>query len=254
MAETLTVPGVGPIKRQYVIAGGAVVAGIVGYAWWRRGMADAAPEAEAVAVDPDLIPETERTPVVGDSGGDYDVTDPERINTNAEWTRAATDFLVTAGWESKLITGALGKYLAMQGLTEQEKEIVLAARGVAGDPPVGGPYPMKDALPSTPPGAGSTAPGPVTNLRVNRNVKRNDVVFNFDGKDATSIHVVSKNGRTKGEIVEVLNVRANANTTYVWPHQWDQSVKATDLITYYVRPFGAVPGPTRTTSAKFRLK
>lgn len=159
MADTLTVPGMGPVKQQYVIAGGALVVGIVGYAWWKRGTEAAT--AEVPAVNPDSIPETDRTPVVGDSGGSWDKTDPEAIDTNAKWTQAATEWLITTGgWEPSLIATALGKWLEGKGLTETETAVVLAAKGAMGDPPVGGPFPVKPALPGGKPAA---APG---NFRV----------------------------------------------------------------------------------------
>lgn len=156
MAETMKVPGIGPVNQKYVIAGGAVVAGIVGYAWWKRGTENAA-AAEPTAVDPDLIPETERTPVVGDSTGNFPQTDPDKINTNADWTQRATEYFATFGnYEPGFVSEALGKYLSGRGLTDKEQNVVMAAIGAFGYPPVGD-HPIKPALPSGGTGAG-TAP------------------------------------------------------------------------------------------------
>jgi hypothetical protein len=144
MTEMVTVPGVGPVKKPMLIGVVAVGAGVVGYAWWQqRGRGSAAAD---VAPNPDLIPETDRTPVVGDSTGSWDTTTGNTtIDTNSEWTQAATEYLINLGYEAGAVSGALGKFMAHQPLTEPEVQVVLAAKAAFGDPPVGGPWPVTAA-------------------------------------------------------------------------------------------------------------
>ncbi len=54
MADTFALPVLGPTKKEYVYAGGALVAGIVGYAYWsKRSIQNA-----AVADDGTVLPST----------------------------------------------------------------------------------------------------------------------------------------------------------------------------------------------------
>lgn len=146
---TVTLPGMGNVKREWLYVGGALVVGIVGYAWWRhRGQAAAA----AAPVDPNSIPATDYTNpeqyTGGNSTGNYDTTGGTVISTNDQWTQKAVSLLSDSGFESQFVVTTLGKWLARQPLTQQEIELVQAAKAAAGDPPVGGPYPILSAQPS----------------------------------------------------------------------------------------------------------
>jgi hypothetical protein len=148
MAETIKLPVIGPTDRRWVIAGGALIVGFVAYAWWTRA-GGGAPEEELTEED---IPQDRLPPptVVGETS--YD-TDEVRaiINTNAEWYTAAVEYLVgTGGFEFAFTTITLGKFLARQALTQSEANLVQAAKGAVGEPPLGGPWPIILA----------TAPGP----------------------------------------------------------------------------------------------
>jgi len=144
-------PAVGKVKREYLFAGGALIVGIVGYAWWaksRSGASELAVTPEDVGATDYVNPQTYR-----DSTQAVDATgkSPEDIDTNAEWTQKAVELLASVGFDAMMVTTALGKYLNRQGLTTTEKGAVIAARGMVGDPPVGGPYPILDALPTPKP-------------------------------------------------------------------------------------------------------
>lgn len=151
MAETIA-----GMPRKYVLVGGAAVAGILGYAYWKNGATSA---GDSAVVDPIEASVDEYESPLGNSGGNSTGNfpgnvDPDAIDTNAEWTQAAVESLESSGWERSTVLTALGKYLAFKGLTANEVTIVMAARAVQGEPPQGGPFPIKDALPVP------TTPGP----------------------------------------------------------------------------------------------
>jgi hypothetical protein len=152
MADTINLPGLGPTKATYVYAGGALVIGIVGYAWYQNQKATA--NADFVGAQPEDYATGEYDSPLGNSGGnstgDYDSTDPNAIRTNAQWTAFAVEKLSTYNYDAATVASALGKYLARQGLTETEIGIVQQAIAVAGPPPIGGPYPISNALPNNP--------------------------------------------------------------------------------------------------------
>lgn len=159
MAETIKIPGLGPVKSIYVVGGVAVVVGIVGYAYFARGSASTGDELGATEDDYGV---SDYDSPLGNSGGNSTITvpgDPDLITTNAQWTVKAVDFLTTAGFEPGMAVIALGKYLARLALNKTEVDAVLAARAAIGDPPVGGPYPIKEALPDPP----NTNPPPTQN-------------------------------------------------------------------------------------------
>ena len=151
MADTINVPGLGPTRAVYVYVGGALVVGIVGYAWYKNQQAT---PTDFVGASPDDYATGDYDSPLGNSGGNstgnFDSTDPNAITTNAEWTAFVVEKLASYNYDAATVSAALGKYLARQGLTEQEISIVQQAIAVAGLPPVGGPYPISPALPPNP--------------------------------------------------------------------------------------------------------
>ena len=149
MADTIKVPGLGPVKATYVYVGGALVVGIVGYAWWKNSQQQ---PTDFVGASPDDFGVGDYDSPLGSSGGNstgnYDSTDPEAIDSNAKWTVFAVEKMAQLGYnDTASVTAALAKYLARKGLTEVEIGYVQAAIAVAGLPPVGGPYAITPALP-----------------------------------------------------------------------------------------------------------
>jgi len=167
MADTINVPGLGPTKSVYVYAGGALVVGIVGYAWWKNSQNQPTDFVGASADDYGVGDyDSPLGSTGGNSTGNYTSIDPEAIDTNPEWVAAAIDRLSDRGYDAGLVTATLGKYLARLALTEAEIAIVHAAIAVAGTPPVGGPYPITPAVPVPNPngngGNNNPPPPPVT--------------------------------------------------------------------------------------------
>lgn len=137
MAETIKVPGVGQVKRAYVIAGGALVVGIVGYAWWSRGSGGGDVPAYSEEDISDVVTDTPGGSAgsPANSGGDSTdgSTDPD---SDAEWVNLAAS-LLEGSYELTAIHEALGLYITGQPLTSAQERIVRAAIGVAGYPPGG---------------------------------------------------------------------------------------------------------------------
>lgn len=201
-----------PRKPALIIGGGAVV--FLGYMWWRNGKATDPVEY----VDPNDIGATEYESPLGSSGtnstGSFPGNvDPDAIDTNAKWTQAATDALEASGFDRGAIVVALGKWLTFQGLTPAEITIVTAARGVQGDPPTGGPYPMKEALPATA-STSATVPARPTNLRVTAKSK-SSLRLNWDPVPGATSYQIRWLSSMSFSTTPAFTVKAlKANTTY----------------------------------------
>lgn len=147
---TITVPGIGPVRREYIVAAVAVVAGIVGYAWWARApIGEPTPPADPAF---DAFASDAAGGVVSGTGGGYTITAPDPATlpprTNAEWATRAVDRLADIGYEAGHVALVLGKYLGRLDLTTAEADIARTAIAMLGPPPVGE-YTVKTA--SAPP-------------------------------------------------------------------------------------------------------
>jgi hypothetical protein len=155
MAETVKLPGAGPVKKTWVYAGGALLVGIVGYAYYKRSRA---PVVEPI--NPDALPE-DRVPFTDaqvSSGLGESQTAGAPV-TVSDWVRQATDRLIELGGDATLIASALGKYVTHQKLTEPEADLVRQAVGQFGYPTNdAGSYPIILApVTTTPPPTGGTS-------------------------------------------------------------------------------------------------
>ncbi len=164
MADTMKVPVIGETKTVYLYGAGALVAGMAGYAWWKKGKDS---PTDFVGASPDDYGVGDYDSPLGDTGtnstGNYTSVPEGTITTNAQWTQKAVETLDGYGFESSTVLTALAKYLAREGLTEAQITIVQAAIAAVGLPPVGGPYPITAALPppaTVPPPLPPPAPGP----------------------------------------------------------------------------------------------
>ncbi|TDC20620.1 hypothetical protein E1265_21355 [Streptomyces sp. 8K308] len=138
MAETMDIPGIGNVPRTYVYVGGAVVVGIVGYAWFTREpeIPVEYPVDEGDIGDGD---DSYENPAPGGSTVPSEPTDPELLppTTNADWFRRAVAYLESIGYEASTVSAALGRYLDRRQLTSAQADIVRQAIGAIGPVPVG---------------------------------------------------------------------------------------------------------------------
>lgn len=157
--DTVDLPAVGRVKTNTLIGVGVATAIVVGFFYIRQER-----NASVEVVDPNEGNSTGTFGAdIGSGAGGYYATPSaasdtdlsggmERITTNAEWTRAAVDYLSANGRDAGTVQDALGKYLAGEALTTSEKTIVQSAKAAVGNEPVAAP-PMKMV---------STAPAPST--------------------------------------------------------------------------------------------
>jgi hypothetical protein len=66
------------------------------------------------------------------------------ITTNAQWSQQAVELLSEAGYDATTVYAALGAFLAGQSLTPDQATIARAALAAAGQPPVGGPFTVRE--------------------------------------------------------------------------------------------------------------
>ncbi len=157
-ADTVDVPVVGNVKTNVLIGVGVATAVVVGYFYIRQERG-----ASVETVDPNAgnSAGTFGADIGSGSGGYYatpsaasdtDLSDTEVIATNAQWVRAAVDYLSANGRDAGAVQDALGKYLAGEALTTEQRTIVQSAKAAFGNEPQTAP-PMKMV---------STAPAPST--------------------------------------------------------------------------------------------
>lgn len=163
MADQVKIPGIGQVDKKYVYIGGAVVAGIVVYAYWRANQAansePTTSDYTGEAIDGTDFGGTEYSydGAVGEYTGATGSQPPVNVDTNplpstnAEWATQAVDKLTDVGYDSITASAAIGKYLARLDLTEAQADIVRQAVALLGMPPSGD-FPIKVApiTPTTP--------------------------------------------------------------------------------------------------------
>lgn len=129
MAETVKLPGVKKgVPKNVIYVGGAAALGIVGYAWWTRGVS---------AEDEGVVPELpEPVPEPTDEPG-FTVTGTTVLQTNGDWTELAVERLSNRGVSATALYAALGRFLARLPLSKTDADLVRQAIAAAGMPPQG---------------------------------------------------------------------------------------------------------------------
>lgn len=231
MAETVKIPGVGPVKKGWAVGGVAVVGGILAVAYYRHARtastaAAAAPQPDPNAVDPatGLTYAEEDAGIsagdlagygsaLGDTSGivGYDAQGnpvyadqvgygpAPSFTNNAAWAQAAEQYLVsTTGADAGTVAAALGAYTNGQPLTSAQASVVHQAIAFFGTPPDAGSNGYPPSLKMTePPGPGGGGSVTVPNV-VGVNVEQATQILATDGLQAKGpagvkgvVHVVT---------------------------------------------------------------
>lgn len=194
MDGTVKVPGVGPVKKRWAAGGVAVLAVILGVAYYRHSRsanaAAAAPDGQSAdgTTDPNAVdPDTGLTyaeEAAGISAGDlagygsafgdtsgiigYDAQGnpiyadqvgygpAPSFTSNGAWAQAAEQYLVeTTGANAGIVAAALGAYIDGQPLTSAQASVVQQAIAFFGQPPQAGSNGYPPSLKmAEPPGSG----------------------------------------------------------------------------------------------------
>lgn len=143
---TVDLPGVGPVKKPIVAVVGGLGAGFVLYMYYRNWSGVGVDDTGDTAVDPGyddpgILPAVSGAVSPDNSYGIDDGDTPTStsgITTNDAWSRFAASQLQQGDkWSYSDIVAALGNYVTDKPLSTSQKEIVSAAIGIAGYPPVG---------------------------------------------------------------------------------------------------------------------
>lgn len=150
----MDVPKVGKVKREYLYAGGAAVAG---YVLWRYYQASHAAAASAAAAPPESAG-TIGADIGSGTGGYYDpngqagigdsTTVGTVISTDQQWYDRALLALEDAGYDTGAGALALGKYLRSEPVTAREQDMIKVALAAAGPPPSGAKAIVTDTSPT----------------------------------------------------------------------------------------------------------
>lgn len=149
MADTITLPGLGPTKRTTVYLLGGILVLVAGVAWYRskKQPAASAPPSSSDSSS-SAADQTGAGPFDGTGSGasgpnwPTSPVQPQGFTSNAQWAQAVEDYLVNTvhnGSNADVIGAALGKYLTGQPLSSDQVVIVEQAIAFGGYPPVNGP-------------------------------------------------------------------------------------------------------------------
>jgi hypothetical protein len=254
MAEVIKVPVLGKVKQSWLYAGGAAVAGIVGYAWWSG--AGTGEDDETFDVE---LPATDyEPPTVVDSGLSIGAAaQGEPIaRTNVEWASMAREQLDALGFSVTVVNSALTKYLGKERLNVTEAAAISAVVAILGQPPTGGPYsilneavtPAPSAL--APPsnlravyvGPGSAASN--AKMRVSWNPVEGAVSYQFH-------HVGGSSGTISNTTFDTIAPRAPGSTTWEIQARGAQGQLGSKASVTFSGPrAGTAPAPTPGTSTR----
>jgi hypothetical protein len=139
---TVSLPGIGPTKKIYVIVGGAGIALVVAYMYYRHAQAASANDTTDTGTGEDYAGTgTDGSDaysgaygsISGTSGSDYYDSVTATPTTDQEWVALVEDYLNYL--EQDYLVTTLGKYLDKKGLTADEAATIRSAWAVAGHPP-----------------------------------------------------------------------------------------------------------------------
>jgi hypothetical protein len=159
--DTVKLPGIGPVKKTYALAGGAAVTGILLVSYYRGKKTAANPAVASGEINPvtgfpygspqdtaALAIQGAGVPVTGSGGGDgIGDTPPPDIGSgglpvfanNAMWAQYVEAYMINQEQADPTTVGnAIGAYLTGTPVTENQRIIINRAIAIGERPPVSG--------------------------------------------------------------------------------------------------------------------
>lgn len=225
MADTIKLPGVGPVKKTYVYIGVGITAGILLWAYYRRANAAAEPVADVPAtVDAGVTDYAQESDASG-----YNVVYPPStgayaqygydiygnplpaptglgggtITSNSDWADEAAALLTNAGVEQSVATTAVTRVLGGLAVTSAQRDYFMQAVGALGQPPQGYPTPIRLTDNGQEPGGGGPSTGTPgaqlpapANLHVDK-VSRTYVIVDWNDVPGAKSYNLYQNGQLR---------------------------------------------------------
>lgn len=256
MADSISIAGK-PIPKNALFIGGAVAAGILGYAYWKRtsgGGGTGTSPTDTSATDSGIDPSTGQPyadefgagmnytglgtydPATGAILASYGSQTVTAVSTNAQWAQAAQAYLVSQSYDAQAVSAAIGKVLAGLPVTNEEATIWAAAVGYEGQPPNYVP-PLVHVPASGQTGTtSSNKPGWAYNLKATH-VTRNSIHVTWSGVANVQGYKVALNGQTQEAVF--------------WQNYTFNNLKPNTTYTIAVTPFNkSGDGPTSHASVR----
>lgn len=146
---TADVPGVGKIKKRYIVIPAGLAGVYVAWRWYQAKQDTSNTDTTASGLyssddlsDYGLSTTGGSTSTTGNTGSTVTDATGDAISDNAKWTNKAIELLTNQGYDGAVVAAALGDFLARRALNKSEATIARAALAVAGQPPVNGPFPV----------------------------------------------------------------------------------------------------------------
>jgi hypothetical protein len=153
MADTIKIPGIGPLNKKYAYVGAAGIAGFVGYAYWRSRQSSNDTAGDGTdntdLQDANAAASDANAGDAGDSGyayggGSYYPSPPwwsqpgsgnDTITSDPEWYQKAVEWLENTGVDAQIAGQALSLYMADLCLSNTQGDYVRQAKSALGGPP-----------------------------------------------------------------------------------------------------------------------
>lgn len=199
MSGTVDVPIAGKMKKKYLLIPAGIAGVYVFYRWFQASQEPAPdPAADGIYGNDDLseygLSTAGGETVIGGNTGNTvtDGTNPNAIDTNAQWSQKATEILGNMGYDQMAVGNALGEFLARRALDKTEATIARAALAQVGQPPVNGPYSVIEEAVT---GSG-TLPAP-TNVRAWGKHSDTEIGVQWDKVDGAVYYRIYQTGNTE---------------------------------------------------------
>lgn len=193
------VPGLGKTKKLYVFVPAGLAAAFVAWKWYQASQDSApAPGADGYySTDQSelgLSTTGGTSNVSGNTGStETDGTQPDSIDTNAEWTNKAVELLANAGYDPAVVYAALGEFLGRRALDKTEASIARAALAAAGQPPEGRPWTVLEEATT----GGTGTPAAPTGLKVT-STTASSVSLSWSAVAGAGLYQVYRDGSSVG--------------------------------------------------------